>query len=263
MNLQTATLLLLASVTLSSTSNLQQPSTSSIQQPSSSNLQQPSTSNLQQPSTSNLQQPSIYNFYVEEEAVAGIVGCIPFTISSYSKVVFNYQLTENLIKLTKHNATTSCIEMSAKTDRETLPANPIRFVIENMTSPGYPITNVTSPGYPVVEVNVYVTDINDNSPRFHDNQTVFISESAIIGYEVLLESALDMDEGTNGLMGRYEISEGDVEGRYEISTGDVGKKFGLRFMHEEKLLYLIVEGKLDREKVASYGLTLDAYDLGE
>ncbi len=61
-------------------------------------------------------------------------------------------------------------------------------------------------------VLVYLSDINDNAPALTSLTELTISEIAIIGTEVLVLTALDLDEGSNGEIGNFSIlnnSSGD------------------------------------------------------
>ncbi|XP_059821083.1 protocadherin Fat 4 [Hypanus sabinus] len=96
-------------------------------------------------------------------------------------------------------------------------------------------------------VQVYITDTNDNAPRFtKDLYLATISESAGNLTQVVRVSASDVDEGNNALV-RYYIIEGNEEDQFMIqsTTGQV-----------------TLIGKLDHEATVSYSLTLLAVDLG-
>ncbi|XP_062902616.1 protocadherin Fat 4 isoform X2 [Mobula hypostoma] len=96
-------------------------------------------------------------------------------------------------------------------------------------------------------VQVYITDTNDNAPRFtRDLYLATISESAGNLTQVVRVSASDVDEGNNALV-HYYIIEGNEEDQFMIqsTTGQV-----------------TLIGKLDHEATVSYSLTLLAVDLG-
>ncbi|XP_039607150.1 protocadherin Fat 4 isoform X1 [Polypterus senegalus] len=97
------------------------------------------------------------------------------------------------------------------------------------------------------KVQVYIQDINDNSPKFtKDIYKASISESALNMTQVLRVSASDVDEGKNGLL-CYYISSGNEEKKFAIdsSTGQV-----------------TLISRLDHEATASYSLTILATDSG-
>ncbi|KAI1888234.1 hypothetical protein AGOR_G00182930 [Albula goreensis] len=97
------------------------------------------------------------------------------------------------------------------------------------------------------KVQVYVRDINDNSPRFaKDIYQASVSESAQNATQLLRVSASDVDEGANGMV-RYRIMEGNEEGRFSIDSGS-GQ--------------VTLVGGLDYESTASYSLKIIAIDSG-
>ncbi|TSV15246.1 Protocadherin gamma-A8 [Bagarius yarrelli] len=99
-------------------------------------------------------------------------------------------------------------------------------------------------------VTVEITDINDNAPNFQKNEMRFeISESALIGARFVLGEAVDPDVGINGLRS-YSLKPTD---NFVLDKqGDVGK-----------ILEMVLQKPLDREKQASIDLSLTAYDGGE
>ncbi|XP_060752548.1 protocadherin gamma-A8-like [Tachysurus vachellii] len=99
-------------------------------------------------------------------------------------------------------------------------------------------------------VTVEITDINDNAPNFQNNDMRFeISESAMIGARFVLGKAADPDVGINGLQ-RYSLKPTD---NFVLDKqGDV-----------TKIVEMVLQKPLDREKQATIDLTLTAYDGGE
>lgn len=96
-------------------------------------------------------------------------------------------------------------------------------------------------------VQVYITDTNDNVPRFtKDLYLATISESAGNLTQVLRVSASDVDQGNNALV-HYYIMEGNEENQ---------------FMIQSTMGQVTLIGKLDHEATVSYSLTLLAVDLG-
>ncbi|XP_060039989.1 protocadherin Fat 4 isoform X2 [Erinaceus europaeus] len=95
-------------------------------------------------------------------------------------------------------------------------------------------------------VSVSVLDVNDNDPVFaRAAYHVEVSEAALPGSEVLQVSAGDVDEGANGQV-RYSLVAGDAQDfRVDSVTGAVA-----------------VARPLDRERTASYLLTVQASDRG-
>ncbi|XP_076875501.1 protocadherin gamma-A11-like isoform X42 [Brachyhypopomus gauderio] len=101
-------------------------------------------------------------------------------------------------------------------------------------------------------ITVEITDINDNAPHFQRNEITFeISESAVTGAKFMLENAVDMDVGVNGLLS------------YSLKPTD---NFDLQFQSQtdgEKNMEIVLQKPLDREHQKQLSLTLTATDGGE
>uniref|UniRef100_UPI00398F0155 protocadherin-19 n=1 Tax=Pristiophorus japonicus TaxID=55135 RepID=UPI00398F0155 len=101
-------------------------------------------------------------------------------------------------------------------------------------------------------VKVEILDLNDNSPSFPTEQIdLEISETAMPGTRIPLESAYDPDAGEFGVQS-YEITPNDLFGLEIKSRGD-----GSRFAE------LVVEKPLDREVQSHYSYMLTALDGGQ
>ncbi|XP_042275313.1 protocadherin beta-16-like [Thunnus maccoyii] len=101
-------------------------------------------------------------------------------------------------------------------------------------------------------VVVEITDINDNTPIFEKSDMNFkISESAVIGAKFLLERAIDPDVGMNGLQS-YFLTKTD--------------HFVLKLKDQpdgEKIVEMVLQKPLDREKQEEIFIVLTAVDGGE
>lgn len=98
-----------------------------------------------------------------------------------------------------------------------------------------------------VKVNVFITDVNDNPPKFlRAPYKVQVSEGSSIGSQVLRMYTTDADEGLNGDV-FYTLSSGNEEGRFTI---------------DEATGLITVIRNLDRETTSKYTLTVIAYDAG-
>lgn len=96
-----------------------------------------------------------------------------------------------------------------------------------------------------VKINVYVTDVNDNPPKFlRAPYRVQISEGSPVGTQVVRLFTTDADEGLNGDV-FYSIEKGNEEGRFEI---------------DEATGQIVLAKTLDREIVSKYTLTIVAHD---
>ncbi|XP_053097343.1 protocadherin beta-16-like [Pangasianodon hypophthalmus] len=102
------------------------------------------------------------------------------------------------------------------------------------------------------KITVEITDVNDNSPHFQRNEIIFeISELAVPGAKFVLEHAIDLDVGVNGLL------------RYSLKPTD---HFALQLQSQtdgDKNMELVLQKPLDRENQKHLTLTLTATDGGE
>ncbi|XP_010767506.1 protocadherin beta-16-like [Notothenia coriiceps] len=101
-------------------------------------------------------------------------------------------------------------------------------------------------------VTVEMNDINDNAPSFKKDEMKFrISESAVIGAKFVLERAMDLDVGVNGLQG------------YSLKPTD---NFHLKLQKQQdgsKKVEIVLQKQLDREAREQLSLTLTASDGGD
>ncbi|XP_010612159.1 protocadherin gamma-A5 isoform X24 [Fukomys damarensis] len=101
-------------------------------------------------------------------------------------------------------------------------------------------------------VEVEIMDINDNSPRFRDEELkVKINENAAVGTRLVLPFARDADVGVNSLQS-YQLSP-NLHFFLEVKSGSDGQKYP----------ELVLERALDREKEATHDLLLTAVDGGD
>ncbi|KAG7518792.1 protocadherin beta-16-like [Solea senegalensis] len=101
-------------------------------------------------------------------------------------------------------------------------------------------------------VTVQITDVNDNAPTFEQREITFkISESAISGAKFLLERAVDLDVGINGVH-KYEIKPTDNFALKVHNNADGNKN-----------VEMVLQKPLDREEEEQISLVLTAVDGGE
>uniref|UniRef100_A0A665UJ81 Protocadherin beta-16-like n=1 Tax=Echeneis naucrates TaxID=173247 RepID=A0A665UJ81_ECHNA len=101
-------------------------------------------------------------------------------------------------------------------------------------------------------ITIEITDINDNPPTFEKNEVSFkISESAVIGAKFVLDRAIDLDVGKNGLQ-KYDLKPTDNFVLKRDTQGDGTEK-----------VEMILQKPLDREKEDLVSLVLTAFDGGD
>ncbi|XP_029458167.1 protocadherin Fat 3 isoform X3 [Rhinatrema bivittatum] len=99
----------------------------------------------------------------------------------------------------------------------------------------------------VTTVNINLTDVNDNAPKFSQEvYSAVISEDASAGDSVIMLIAEDLDSPLNGQI-QFSIVSGDRDHQFTI----------------DPVLGLVkVKEKLDRERVSGYSLQVEAKDSG-
>ncbi|KAM9849710.1 uncharacterized protein ACBR49_006996 [Aulostomus maculatus] len=101
-------------------------------------------------------------------------------------------------------------------------------------------------------VTVQITDVNDHAPTFEKGEMKFkISESAITGAKFVLERAVDLDVGINGVKD-YELKPSDHFSLKLHSNADGNKN-----------VEMVLQKPLDREQQEQMSLVLTAVDGGE
>ncbi|XP_012686867.2 protocadherin beta-16-like [Clupea harengus] len=101
-------------------------------------------------------------------------------------------------------------------------------------------------------LTVEVTDVNDNAPSFKNNEMEFkISESALPGARFVLEKAMDLDIGSNGLQS-YFVKPTDHFALKVQNEADGGKN-----------IEMVLQKPLDREMKDHITLILTATDGGD
>ncbi|XP_059378019.1 protocadherin gamma-A11-like isoform X12 [Carassius carassius] len=101
-------------------------------------------------------------------------------------------------------------------------------------------------------VTIEITDINDNTPSFEKSMIIFkISESVILGSKFMLEPAIDLDVGINGLQSYTLKPTDNFDLKFKSQPGD-GKN-----------VEMILNKPLDREKQHDIKIVLIATDGGD
>ncbi|XP_054647590.1 protocadherin alpha-5-like isoform X22 [Dunckerocampus dactyliophorus] len=102
------------------------------------------------------------------------------------------------------------------------------------------------------QVLVEVLDVNDNPPRFlDDNCTLEVLESALVGYRLQVEGAQDLDVGLNSIQA-YRLNHNTF---FHLETEEFGE--------DGKVPFLVLQRPLDRENTAQHHLILTAADGGK
>ncbi|XP_018535357.1 protocadherin gamma-A2 [Lates calcarifer] len=100
-------------------------------------------------------------------------------------------------------------------------------------------------------ITVEVTDINDNPPVFKNSEMKFeITEMVQIGSKFVLEKAVDVDVGVNGLQG-YSLSSSET---FILNPYRIGSSRNVE---------MVLKKPLDREKQERVSLVLTATDGGD
>ncbi|KAJ7326976.1 hypothetical protein JRQ81_016735 [Phrynocephalus forsythii] len=130
------------------------------------------------------------------------------------------------------------VRLTGELDRETVSNCTLTIIA---TDKGQPSLSSSS------DIVVIVLDINDNSPVFaQKTYRIEIAENTLTGTDVVEVFAADGDEGSNGQV------------RYAIVSGNANTEFRI-----DSVTGMITVAKLlDREKIPSYSLTVQAADRG-
>ncbi|XP_014243159.1 protocadherin-like wing polarity protein stan isoform X2 [Cimex lectularius] len=175
-----------------------------------------------------------YSSTIPEDAKVGTTVLVVSATDGDTGV--NAQITYSLTSETDHftiNADTGAVITTDTLDRETTSGYLLSVTARDNGTPQLSDTT---------DVEITVTDVNDNAPKFlQEGYTVSISEDVPIGTSVIQVSATDSDVGLNGRV-RYSLEETDT------------------FIMEPITGVVRVNRALDRESVASYKLVVIASD---
>ncbi|RWS13099.1 cadherin-related tumor suppressor-like protein [Dinothrombium tinctorium] len=180
----------------------------------------------------------IYYFEVKENSKAGtFVGRIP------TKPGFTYRFSEDPQKFVLMPQTGVILTSDKPADRET---KDFYDLVVLSSSPTYPL-----------EVKIKILDMNDNAPYWpaYINPNITFSESAPVGTKLIIETAIDLDEGNLN----YEIVPDPREYR---NTYGSRSPFKLSYNISSSFLHLEVCDKLDRETRSNYTVNISAIDDG-
>ncbi|XP_077061206.1 protocadherin-18a isoform X3 [Siphateles boraxobius] len=137
------------------------------------------------------------------------------------------------------------ISIRTKIDREKLCEKNLNCTIE------FDVLTLPTEHLQLFHIEVEILDINDNAPQFaRPVIPIEISETAVVGTRIPLDSATDPDVAENSL-NTYSLTPSDFF-KIDILTRTDGAKYA----------ELVVIKELDREVRASYELQLTASDRG-
>ncbi|XP_039606214.1 protocadherin-23 [Polypterus senegalus] len=148
-----------------------------------------------------------YLFAVPENAKIGTpVGTVQATNPSSSVDLLTYRISSgNPNNLFTIHPLFGLISTSQPLDHESYPY--IILIVQSQMG--------SSPVYSSTQVNITITDLNDNAPFFHkESETVWISCNTLPGTVLFLAHAEDKDSGRNGKV-KYSLQE-DTESVFSI-----------------------------------------------
>jgi protocadherin delta 1 len=140
---------------------------------------------------------------------------------------------------------TGDIRSSRRVDREQL------CVTEPTCTLSLDVTVLPLKYFQIVKVIIHVNDINDHAPMFAQSRLVVeIKENTAPGTSVALSEAEDPDSGVFGVQS-YQMTRSDM---FKLSVQDQSDG--------SKDVWLVLTGRLDRERTSTYWVTVTALDGG-
>jgi len=180
----------------------------------------------------------------EEQPIGFVVGRLPV------RPGLQYRFSGNPPAEFQLDRVTGVITSQARLDREAIPprsggARMVDAIIQS----------VPAPPAQLFDVRISVLDINDNRPTFpRSTVRVTFVETDLPGTRVILETAVDPDNGPNGTVSNYRIVAGDEKGRFRLSVASSGSGVA-------RLLYLENVVELQNGP-SSYALNISCEDGG-
>ncbi|TKR57673.1 hypothetical protein L596_030344 [Steinernema carpocapsae] len=171
------------------------------------------------------------DFIITEESLAGqLIGRVPLDPNR------RYRLNGNASQLVAFDPNTGELHTTARIDREQVARLDLVLVAQPAA---------------IITVAVKVADVNDNAPTFPSAvQNLSIVESAAVGSRLVIQSAVDADDGKNGTITAYSISGESMQNLF-------------RLVRQEDVLFLELMDELDREDRDLYVINVTAKDGGD
>ncbi|KAL4230321.1 hypothetical protein ACF0H5_010704 [Mactra antiquata] len=199
-------------------------------------------------------------YYIpEEQPIDTLIGNIAFdedirslvSEEDFNNLEYHFLNSDNLyLDYFAIDSTTSDLRIQKPLDWET--------VCEYSTTSSCPMSlDVAAQGkigtfFKKISVTIILEDINDHPPVFKTSSiSLTISESEIAGKPIGIDAATDSDSA-NFSVQSYEIIPSDVPFRADFQQTSEGSS-----------LYIVIDGKLDRETIDNYFFVLIASDNGE
>ncbi|KAL8593351.1 hypothetical protein ACOMHN_063984 [Nucella lapillus] len=148
------------------------------------------------------------------------------------------------------NGDSGVIYTSAMIDRESVCMYEDTCVIDFDVT----VTSTTTSFFQIIKVRVQIIDINDNSPRFpNDEVTLYIPEDATRNSKFKINGAVDSDKGVGFAVEKYDMRTDDDTFSLEVEHNLDGT-WGLK---------IVTRVELDREKRDHYRFLIVARDGGK
>ena len=204
-----------------------------------------------------------------------------FTSQTYSvNVAENSPSGSSVMKLSAEDKDGNSVltyELIGKESRSIFAINnitgEIRLIntLDRETSDLHTLFVIVSDGmyFDVAEVNVTVTDINDNNPIFAESSfNLTLSESVVTNSVILKIIATDLDLGNNGTL-KYSITSGNTGETFAIGPSDGNLRLQTPFNYENVKMYNLQINVTDdgnptaRSSLKTLSVTVNVTDIND
>ena len=182
----------------------------------------------------------------EASGISQIVSPAELATLRYKFLNPNNLQTASLFSINSDNGV---IYTSAMIDRESV----CKYEETCVISFDVTVSSTTTPFFQIVEVRVDIIDINDNAPRFpNDEVTLYIPEDANVKSQYKINGAIDADKGEGHSVEKYDIRTNDDTFSLDVEHNLDGT-WGLK---------IVTNRQLDREQRDHYRFQIVARDGG-